>query len=231
MKKVKVLALVMVFAVAALGGAYAMWSDSIYLNETVATGEVNIQWDCLSMSDPAGNYADYNDDVYYEETDGPQLDDSIFDGAEDDPKNIAYKDAELLNDGDTNNGTEGSDEAGLNATQQEDDVLSIELENGYPGYHATVTACISNIGTVPVKIHLSGLDSVPEWLDFVILNAQGQDITDTLEGTQIDPGVKYFVTFDETVLESAPQLTSRTIDLTLEGIQWNAYVAPVAEAE
>ncbi len=226
MKKVKVLALVMVFAVAALGGAYAMWSDSIYVEETVATGEVNIQWDCLSASDPAGNYADYNDDVYYQETDGPQLDDSIFDGAVDDPKNIAYKDAELLDDEDINNGTEDSDVTDLTATQQENDVLSIELENGYPGYHASVTACISNIGTVPVKIHLSGLDSIPSWLDFVILNAQEQDVTDSIEGMQIDPGEKYFVTFDEFVTEDAPQLSNATINLTLEGIQWNAYEAP-----
>jgi len=216
-----------------------MWSDSIYLNETVATGEVNIQWDCLQVSDPFDNYAGYADvtgdgDVYGTGANAAgegngKLDDSLeyYDTTTTDKKNIAYKNAILEDDDNVNAGTEESDVTDLNATQQEDDVLSIELKNGYPGYHATVTACISNIGTVPVKIHYTA-DGIPSWLDFQILDAVGGNVID-LEGQQIDPGQKFFVTFDETVTDDAPQLSNATINLTLEGIQWNAY--GVSEAQ
>ena len=44
MKKIKVLALTLVFAFAALGGAYALWFDELYVNATAKTGIVDLEW-------------------------------------------------------------------------------------------------------------------------------------------------------------------------------------------
>ncbi|KUG02961.1 hypothetical protein ASZ90_019644 [hydrocarbon metagenome] len=52
MKKMKILALVMVFAFAALGGAYAVWTDNVTATDTLNTGTVDINW-IVSDTNPA----------------------------------------------------------------------------------------------------------------------------------------------------------------------------------
>jgi hypothetical protein len=43
MKKILMLALVAVIALSALGVGYAMWSDTLYINGTVSTGNLDVQ--------------------------------------------------------------------------------------------------------------------------------------------------------------------------------------------
>lgn len=49
MKKIGLISLVLVLAMGIMGVGYAMWSDSLYLDGTVHTGDIGLEW---SQGDP-----------------------------------------------------------------------------------------------------------------------------------------------------------------------------------
>jgi hypothetical protein len=67
MKKIGLICLVLVLAVGALGVSYALWSDSLFLEGTVETGEVEV---CIVSiaSDDVGIDPGHNKDVGWVET-------------------------------------------------------------------------------------------------------------------------------------------------------------------
>lgn len=214
MKKIRVLALVMIFAFAALGGAYAMWYDSLYLYTTVHTGSVDVCWANVRTSDDGGHYAEMSGEaganVWLGNVDS--MDSGNPNSGE--LKNIASLNAQLTPD------SEWSDARAIN------DQLNITLLNAYPGYQEYVEADIVNQGTVPVKFRVIDKD-VPPWVVIQVdlySNEMGeaQDWT-SLEGYQLDPGAIIHARITYRIDQSAEQNRQVSFNLQLKGIQWNEY--------
>ncbi|MEN6462466.1 MAG: hypothetical protein ABFC94_14015 [Syntrophomonas sp.] len=221
MKKVKVLALIMVFAFAALGGAYAMWYDTLFVDENVSTGVVNLTWHCAQSSDEGPNYTGFTNAGVF----GGSLDRRDPDNPNE-AKNVGSKDFTITNDAEVLPTIEGTD------NRNENDILTLTLSNGYPGYQEYVQAQVQNLGTVPTKfqVKLADGDEIPTWMHFQIVDSTGKVIYDNkdatktgLEGMQIEPGQCVCLKFVERILQEAPQNASASFELQLKGVQWNEY--------
>lgn len=225
MKRIKVLVLVLAFAFAAMGGAYAMWYDSLFLDENVTTGIVDLSWcPVSSTSDSGANYTGYPNL-------GPA---AVFAGEKDrldpgnpnDAKNIGSKNVVVSNDSETLPEFIGTD------LRMESDLMTITLANGYPGYQEEVYTNIQNKGTVPTKfqVTLAAGEVIPDWMHFQIVNPTTRAIlydnktaTNGLNGLQIEPGECVCVKIIERILQEAPQNDSINFTMQLKGIQWNEY--------
>jgi hypothetical protein len=130
-KNKKLLALVMVFAFALSGIAYAAWTDTLYINGTVATGTLDAQWAC---ADPPSD----NDGTEYINV-GPW-----------------WLPIYVENPNDV--GDVDSDRTFLTASMNQDndnglnDLLTITIHNAYPGYQASIPWVIKNTGSIPIKL-------------------------------------------------------------------------------
>lgn len=203
MKRIRVLALVLVFAFAALGGAYAAWSDSIFINETVETGIVNITWANAESNDsPEGNPDDQMTGYYNEE----KLD-------------VGSKSVDIKDE--TKSQVPGDGKG---------DILEITLKNGYPGYTATVTADIKNIGTIPVKCTFAENVAVTPWMKVRIVDADTNDEYWNSESPNasgvtptIEPDKSIKVKIIEEVLDQAPRNSTSTFSIKVKGTQWNTF--------
>lgn len=212
MRKIKVLALVLVFTFAALGGAYAMWYDSLFLDTTVETGNVDICWVCVTSSDPGPNYKGEC---------GQGTD--VFNGSLDSMEVGNPNSAELKNIGSLNFEMGNDNEYGDDRSK--DDKLEITLKNGYPGYQESIEAGIKNIGTVPVKFRITA-ENVPCWLQVkTYLPDEGKegDQFTALEGYQLDPGATVLVTIVYLITQEAPQNANQSFQVVVKGVQWNEY--------
>lgn len=203
MKRIRVLALVLVFAFAALGGAYAAWSDSIFINETVNTGTVDIQWQNAEGTD---GDPDAQAEGYYNEED----------------LSVASKTADIKD--------EIEDDLPGAYVDGKGDILEITLENGYPGYTATVTADIKNIGTIPVKCTFAENVAVTHWMKVRIVDADTNDEYWNSESPNasgvtptIEPDKSIKVKIIEEVLDQAPQNSTSTFSIKVKGTQWNTF--------
>lgn len=196
MKRIRVLALVLVFAFAALGGAYAAWSDSIFINETVETGIVNITWANAESNDNEGNLDVGSKSVDIKDETESQVPRAYVDG--------------------------------------KGDILEITLKNGYPGYTATVTADIKNIGTIPVKCTFAENVAVTPcpwpWMKVRIVDADTNDEYWNSESPNasgvtptIEPDKSIKVKIIEEVLDQAPQNSTSTFSIKVKGTQWNTF--------
>lgn len=236
MKKVKVLALVLAFALAAMGGAYAMWADNLVINETVKTGYLDVQFQGVFNPDPGPNYTGYigqagNPYGVYGVTSGNEGLDELDPGNPNANKNIAKMDAALFS----------PSESGASYSDTNDG-LTITLENGYPGYQDRIFTTIKNIGTVPAKLEITSNagniagDILAEiWFDadptkskdngedFMVWNNSGLTPAIALDGYQIDPGESVPVAIYTRVLQAADQNDTYTYSINLKAIQWNEY--------
>lgn len=216
-KKLKVLVLVLAFAFAAMGGAYAMWFDTLTVAETASTGSLDLNWEGIHVVDPAPNYAGFIPPNVYGTYNRDGLD-TMDVGNPNDNKNIGYLDGRI----DAVASTQGGDQDKASANDQ----LTVTLTNGYPGYQEYIDVRIKNSGTVPAKFEVSGLDTVPAWL-LVEIQKDGQAFN--WEGFQIEPGQSVPVRIVNRVIENigdgeiAPQNATATFTLSLKGIQWNEY--------
>ncbi len=162
MKKIKTLALVMIFAFAALGGAYAtLWKDTVTLNATVSTGNVSLKWVSPDVGDDyhAGSPIDLKDGedsvakVLSNGTANPNANDlPQAPGIRRDVAHIALASPYLLND---------------------DRDLYVTIENAYPDYQGEIEAYIMNDGSVPVKIQSITAtqgdgSALPSWITYNI---------------------------------------------------------------
>ena len=230
MKKIKVLALIMVFAFAALGGAYAMWSDSLVIAESVKTGTLNVQFlddNSFFNPDPGPNYTGYDGNVY-----GKEGLDELDNGNPNANKNIAFMEAVI------------SDQQGDGAAYDNtDDLLTITLENGYPGYQERIFTTIANTGSVPAKFDIAtnNVYGVAEdllveiWFDadptkskdngedYMIWSNTGDQPELALQGYQIDPGEEIPVAIYTRVRQAAAQDATYEFSITLTAQQWNEY--------
>lgn len=61
MKKIKFLALAVLVVLVLVGGAYAMWTDTITIDGYVETGSIDVQFAAFSYSEAAWHYSMYSD--------------------------------------------------------------------------------------------------------------------------------------------------------------------------
>lgn len=223
MKKIRILVITLVIAFAVLGGAYALWYDSLYINETVETGQLDIDWYCSITSDGGGDYF---------ETDG--LTDHKEQSNLADFKNIGS--TNVLSEDDS----EFPDVNGVPDERNTKDTVKIDLKNCYPGYQENVVTVLQNIGDIPVKLqNLQPTSSIPSWLRVQIIDGNtgavyydshpdANTTVISLDGTQVDPGRWVKLAFIQRVLDGAPQNHNNSgspqeITFQVEGVQWNAY--------
>lgn len=240
MKKIKILALVLVLAFAAMGGAYAIWEDDLFAMETITTGKVEIEWRNVTMSDGGANYMYFVTDLSQPNGAGPRVyqgdRDANDTGNANEEKNIARKHAHIVDNG-----------------------LVMSLQNAYPGYQEYVMVELHNTGTVPVKLSLKDYDfgnmnvdnsiiaftenevSEEKWLllDFTFslkyYDQAGCLTLDELEGFQLDPQDHIVIKINQRVTTYAPQSTDAgvppayLIGLGINAIQWNAFDFDIAD--
>jgi hypothetical protein len=143
-KKIGLLCLALVFALGALGVGYAMWSDTLYIDGTVYTGDVDVEFSSQMPNDSGGAVADLSTGDpaepgtwTYPDIDNPST--WTWSGAvqpETDPDYPEYKEVASI---DCN-------------IDQATSTLTVTIDHGYPSYFGGVGFTIDNLGTVPVKI-------------------------------------------------------------------------------
>ncbi|MEA4925306.1 MAG: hypothetical protein VB084_08355 [Syntrophomonadaceae bacterium] len=145
MKKIKILALVMIFAFAALGGAYAtLWQDTVTLNATVSTGNVSLKWAEPDVGD------DYHGNSPTNLLDGEDSVAAVLANGDPNPNATDQPQApgirrdvgHIALDGDTPS----------SYLRNDDRDLYVTIDNAYPDYQGEIEAWIVNDGSVPVKI-------------------------------------------------------------------------------
>lgn len=249
MKRMKVLAIVMIFAFAALGGAYAaLWKDTVVLKTTVNTGKVALKWMNPDVGDDyhAGSpydLKDGEDSVARTLADGsgnPNIgDDPQAPGIRRDVAHISLVDGGLSTDGKT---------------------LTVRIDNAYPDYQGEIEAEILNAGTIPVVINnIVATDenggALPNWLSYVI-RVVPNDITysmmenvlpenppllgtlleasnaDGSKHSTIDPDANWEPAENKVKVRisihiagatgiDVPQLATQTLKISIDGTQWN----------
>jgi len=215
MKKVKVLAMVIVLTFASMGAAYALWFDTLKIEETVATGTVDVKWVGTYSSDGGGNYRAHDNDVYAGSVDSMDV------GNPNDSKNVGSLSRQISN---IANDATGNNDGGTG------DLLKIKLINGYPGYQEYITANIRNNGTVPVKFMLGVVEDRGNVVYDADNNPDGWLIVETtledgepIEGYQLDPGETVGVKINHRVRQIAPQDATAEFAYTIQAVQWNEY--------
>ncbi len=144
MKKIGILAIVLIFALGSLGVGYAMWSDTLTITGDVNTGSVQVAFT-----------SQYDNDI----NDDDPMEEGIW--------TVPGYPTVPTWDGDRY----GKDVASTTSTfvqGGEGHTARIIITNGYPSYWGSTIWDISNIGSVPVKlwsVTLVGLskDGSPTW--------------------------------------------------------------------
>ncbi|HWP97044.1 MAG TPA: hypothetical protein VN426_09335 [Syntrophomonadaceae bacterium] len=222
MKNTKIVVITLIIAFAALGGAYALWYDSLYINETVETGKLNIEWACTGATDSG---EDYTGSGYVDHKE--KLNPAVY-------KNIGSSNYLLEDD------SEFPPVSGVPDERNTRDSIKFDLKNCYPGYQESVVTLVRNYGDMPVKLqNLQPKEQIPSWLrvqiqdgmtHVVYYDSQPDANTSvvSINGQQVDPGRWLSLVFIQRVLDGAPQNHNninnpQQIAFGIEGVQWNAY--------
>ena len=210
MKKIALISVALVLAMGSLGVAYASWTDTVYIEQTVETGTVSIGFSKISTDEPFGEFEGKDvgsiDGVLTGEIKG------TVDYAGQ-PIDV-FEDAEVLMQ---------------NAYPSYQTAVFIDVANV-----GTIPIYIS--GMVISMVEVDELNNVIATLTWVwdIVGAAGHfedgggntvlnmDVVN-LVGDQIHPGGKNTVEFDMHVRQPAKQNATYIITISITGIQWNLY--------
>ncbi len=217
MKKIGMLLLVLLLALGGLGVGFAKWSEPLYINGTVNTGELDWEITNCSMLDTFAPPP-------YHPTETPDY--TCHPGFEYDPvhgyywqldKNVGWGEQELVD----------SDDDGDN------DTLEVTLHNAYPCYFNSVSFYVRNNGTIPLIIEKAVIDSTEIYstpADPVQIDCTGDGYADVEIlwgdhlGTQLEPGdPPVEISFWMHVLQEAPENADLHFTIELVGVQWNKY--------
>jgi len=211
------------FALTTLGVAYAAWTDTIYINGTVTTGEVCWEFSTCSLLDeippvnPGGDYVGMGN---------PLADYTCRPGFASPPpffwhgdKNVGWC-TQLIEDKDA----DGCDET-----------LTITFNNVYPCYFNSLSFYVRNCGTIPIKVDHVEINGQSYYANFYkALDLNGNGVNDfeiqygDNFGTQIEPGEyslnEFSLWFHVLQDESGFQGGHFTFTISLVCIQWNEYL-------
>lgn len=215
MKRLSIICLIMVLALAVMGFGFAKWSDTVVVSVAAETGEVD--WGFVSGS-------------FMQKDEGPDW--TCDTGLENVRKAPEGKDV-----GSTTYVFSDADSDGTL------DTLTVTVTNAYPCYYNEVSAKVQNYGTIPVIVQYAVLDwmgtkvTLADGQVYMFLS-NGQVVEYDGSGTypanaviefcwmnnagnQQHPGQKLEESFDFHVLQPAAQSTAYTFSISLEAIQWN----------
>ena len=215
MKKIGLLCLALVLALGSLGVGYALWSDVLYIQGSVDTGNLCWEWTTVTQVDPGPPpqvVYDYHANPGFT---GPPY---IFQG----DKDVGW----------------------TSAVVTDPKHITLHLYNVYPCYANEISLYTRNCGTVPLHfervIFSSAYDTATiDWiaLDYapVSLDLTG-DGNDDIEfkwgnhiGMQLHPNVNGpEQSFWLHILQACPQSqTGLTFTITLDGVQYNESIHPI----
>jgi hypothetical protein len=200
MKKIGLLALALVLALGTLGAAYAHWTDTIYIDGQVCTGEVDVGLDPNRISE----IDDCPDQVWC---------DWVWDGFSDScPAGYHF---EGIGDA-----PEGKCPATVtfNTTDEDGDgcvdILEVTIHNAYPHFLTHISVYVCNCGTIPVILQ----EPIFTQSDFLLIE-YGDNI-----GRQLHPGQCVEISFFVGVVQNRGyfavpgDLTSWTVDDPLQDL-------------
>jgi len=208
-KKIVALPLIVIAALATIGFAYALLSQTLTIQGTVTTGELDWEIHSPTWNDEYGN--DYNAS-YYPELGSTRL-----------TKDIGSTNVTLLDsDGDGDY-----------------DSLLVNLTNVYPWYYTHVAFKAHCTGNIPIKIWKvvfkvndqvkATIYSITDTQATVLLDLNNDGKNDVQIwwgdnfGVQLHKCQSADMSFDITVLQECPKGTTLTFTIELMAIQWNEY--------
>ncbi len=219
MMNTKTIGLLAIFLLAAsILAAYAMWSETLKVNATVRTGELDweivsgptIWLDACGLPPGYGVYAgnDWNAS-HFPSPGAVQLD-----------KDVGCTNVELVD-------TDGDGDY---------DALNITLDNVYPWYYTHIAIKVHNDGTIPLRIWRVIIDgneyyelNEQELQEGVYIDVDGDGYDDLVIwwgdnfGAQLHPCQSADISLDITVLQEAGEDTTYNLLIQFDAIQWNEY--------
>ncbi len=156
----KLLTLILVFAFALTGIAYAAWTDSLQVDGTVNTGNIDVQF-----ADAWTNDEGVDPNLLGEigllrcgpgHGHGPGHGDDPEPPVCPDRDDVAQTNIEIV-DRDAN--------AGFDSHEITNSILEVTTVNAYPGYESAITYQLVNKGTVPVKLTGVTINDKPGYVD------------------------------------------------------------------
>ena len=209
-KKLMAVPMLLVLALVITGFAYAHWSETLYIDGTVDTGELDwgfVAWSCIDGG------------VDYHCRDG-------FAG----PPPLFWLDPKGKNVGSCTLNPVDTDGDG------DVDKLELTLTNVYPSYFCSISVYAKNTGTIPLIIDTVTIDGhvlrkTPTPTVGLDLTADGLDDVEIWWGNgfcaQLHPGDRSpEMSFWIHILQDAPEGATITFSIEIMAIQWNMYVPP-----
>ncbi|MFC2068067.1 hypothetical protein ACFLTP_03535 [Chloroflexota bacterium] len=226
MKKIGILVIALVLAIGSLGVGYAGWTDNIFIEGNVTSGDVCIDFEDVTYAEitPCPEDGDLNWWGWVEEVGAlscPQGDrigwGFTFEDIVCAPE---YKDVATVSfvalDEDGIVVPYGSGAAPIKT-------LEVTIDNAYPHYLAHLTVEINNCGTIPVKLQPAVWEQDPSLL---------MEFRDDPDGVQLEPGgeeeYSFFVGVTQYINNDpsqglTPQDTPLTFRIDFNAIQWNEW--------
>jgi len=219
MKKIGLICLALVLALGVLGVGFAHWSQEVVIEQEVTTGEVLV--------------GVFGWQVHYEDKDACNV--TVTHGE--------YKFSKLIDPF-----PPGAIIPGVGVYPYYESA-KITIDNLYPSLWIVEDFFIANAGTIPVKLQVTLNVTDPDgvykhldlrWKKYVFsdgvwtLHAEGMGKADVelpklvaaLEGEQLEPCETIFLWFDKHLQQEAPQGKTASLELKVNGIQWNMYGTP-----
>jgi len=224
MKKIGLLCLALVLALGALGVGYAHWTDTVYINQIVETGSVQV-----------GVMGVATDPVEYEEKDVANVT----------VTHDTFKFVKEIEETDLHSGS--LIDAGYYDFFES---VTVNITNMYPSFTVLEDFYIGNAGSIPVKLDVNIVVDDPDgvydnltitWhVDYngalidggsgmaTVPGAVGEldKIVNTLEGLQLHECDVVAIWIDKHLEQSAPQGKSASFTMTVGAVQWNLYGQP-----
>lgn len=241
MKKIGLICLALVLALATLGVGFARWSQEIVINQQVTTGEVLVGVFGVA-TDPAE--VENKDICTVNVTNGyisAGIGGPVEPGNNGDPKF-----SKALPDGSAAEALFPAD------TYDFFPSTTIAIDSYYPSLYIMEDFVITNGGTIPVKLDvtltITDPDGVYEHLDIVHAqiwiesggtwdllyvsagkaNVELPALADALEGLQLESCETILIWLDKHLQQEAPQGKRASMTLTVDAVQWNLYGLPDA---
>jgi hypothetical protein len=217
-KKLTAIFATMLIALCLAGVSYAMWSKTLYIDGTVKTGEVDVEF----LVDPYYEYTGLtykyydgswdktgeNDPDWFHGSQGPDYGTNTLGGP---VGTTARLDKDVGKTSYTLVDTDGDGDI---------DKIEVTVTNAYPGYVGGITYRIHNCGTIPVKYKITVDTADPELSVCTIDPGEGKQL-EPCEFQKIGTGV--VVAYEADWGYDAAEGATYHFTIAYEAVQWNEY--------